>query len=320
MKTKKKFYVTDYHVITPSFKSDIKEKIMVISDMHYQTSVNRDLFEILIEYAKETNPSVIIMPGDQIETIDFIDEEDNRNFFENIIKELSKVAPVIMIPGNHEIKNFDRENFKNRLNSSSDINTKALEYFKGLTKFENVYFLNNEQITINGINFLGFSPRLSTYQKMNDKKTEEEFVEDYINSKFKVNKNNYNILLTHSPLYLTNQNVLNSIPEFNLIDLVITGHFHDGYLPKKLDRLFGKTNAGLFFTPMVLPYPGLVCRGMNDFKRGYLFVSQGYRKWTADIKLFNAFEKITANDIENIIIKKGNEKSFSSSTYKPYCK
>ena len=320
MKTKKKFYVTDYQITTPSFKSDIPKKIMVISDMHYQTSVNRDLFEILIEYAKDVNPSIIIMPGDQIETIDFIDKKENKNFFENIIKELSKVAPIIMIPGNHEIKNFDRENFKNRLNSSLDINVKALEYFKSLTKFKNVYFLNNEQITINGINFLGFSPRLSTYQKTNDKKTEEEFIEDYINSKFKVSENTYNVLLTHSPLYLTNQNVLNSIPDLNLIDLVITGHFHNGYLPKKLDRLLGKTNAGLFFTPMVLPYPGLICRGMHDFKRGYLFVSQGYRKWTADIKIFNAFEKITANDIENITIVKGKEKSFKSTTYKPYNK
>ena len=57
---------------------------------------------------------------------------------------------------------------------------------------------------------------------------------------------------------------------------------------------------------------------MHDFGGGYLFVSQGYRKWTADISLFNAFEKITANDIENITIVNGNEKSFKVSTNKPY--
>ena len=321
MKVEKKFYVTDYQITTPNFNNKTSQKVMIVSDMHYQVNVSRDLFKIIVKYAKETKPSVIVMPGDQIETIDFTSDVDNKNFFESIIKDLSEIAPVIMIPGNHEIKNFDKENFKNRLNNSSDINIKALEYFKSLTKFKNVYFLNNEQIVINGINFLGFSPRLSSYQKINDRDTLKEFIEDYINCNFKVNKDTYNILLTHSPLYLTNKNILNSIPDFNdLIDLVITGHFHDGYLPKKLDKLLGKTNVGLFFTPKVFPYPGLICRGMHDFGRGYLFVSQGYRKWTADISLFNAFEKITANDIENITIVNGNKKSFKVSTNKPYIK
>ena len=41
---------------------------------------------------------------------------------------------------------------------------------------------------------------------------------------------------------------------------------------------------------------------MLDFGRGYIFISQGFRKWTADIGLFNAFEKFTANDVEKLII------------------
>lgn len=86
-------------------------------------------------------------------------------------------------------------------------------------------------------------------------------------------------------------------------DLVIAGHWHDGYLPKKLDRFLGNTNTGLFFTPFRKPFPGIVCRGVHDFGRGYLFITQGFRKWTADIKLFNIFEKITANDVEKLIIK-----------------
>lgn len=58
----------------------------------------------------------------------------------------------------------------------------------------------------------------------------------------------------------------------------------------------------MFITPLVAPVPGIICRGLHDFGRGYLFISQGFRKWTADIALFNSFEKITANDVEKLII------------------
>ena len=321
MRPEKKFYATDYHLTTPYFKSDFPQKIMVASDIHYQASVSRDLFRMLVRYARETTPDFVVMPGDQIETIDFIDDTNNREFFESIIRELAEVAPVVIIPGNHEIKNFSKDSFKNRLAESNDLNVKALKYFDSLNKINNVYFLNNEQITLKGATFLGFNPRLSSYQKMNDKKTEDEFIEDYLKSGLKMADDAYNILLTHSPLQITNEGVFNAIPDFNMVtDLVISGHFHDGYLPKMLDKPLGRTNAGLFFTPLVAPYPGIICRGIHDFGRGYLFISQGYRKWTADISLFNAFEKITANDVENLILSNEQKSVSESATYKPFSK
>jgi len=321
MKVENKFYATDYQITTPYFKNDLPEKIMVASDIHYQTRVSRDIFRMLVKYAQEIKPDIIVIPGDIIETIDFIDSSENKEFFESIIKQLSEIAPVVIIPGNHEIKNFSKENFKNRLDIDNTINLKALRYFDSLNKFKNVYFLNNEQITLKGATFLGFSPRLSSYQKMNDKKVEEEFIEDYIKSGLKMAEEAYNVLLTHSPLQISSNGVFNSITDFKeLTDLVITGHFHDGYLPKMLDKMLINTNAGLFFTPLVAPFPGILCRGVHDFGRGYLFISQGFRKWTADIGLFNAFEKITANDVESIIISKGLKSLSETPSYKPFNK
>ena len=322
MKSENKFYTTEYNISTPYFKSDFPQKIMVASDVHYQPSVSRDLFRTLVRYAQETNPDFIVMPGDQIETIDFIDNTYNKEFFESIIKQMAEIAPVIMIPGNHEIKDFSPKNFSNRLNTNkNDINTKALNYLDSLNKINNVYFLNNEQTTIKGATFLGFNPRLSSYQKMNDKRIEEEFIEDYIKSGLKMAEDAYNILLNHSPLQITSDGVLNAIPDFNNVtDLVISGHFHDGYLPKKLDKPLGKTNTGLFFTPLIAPYPGVICRGVHDFGRGYLFVSQGYRKWTADMAIFNAFEQITANDVESLTLSNGEKSVSELATHKPFSK
>lgn len=323
MKPEDKFYVTSYGLTTPYMKSDIPTKIMVASDIHYQTNISQELFKEIVKYARETKPDFIVMPGDQIETIDFIDNTENRKFFEYIIRSLSEVAPVIMIPGNHEIKEFNKENFKKRIKKENNdkLNTKALMYFEGLTKYKDVYFLNNEQTKIKGATFLGFNPRLGSYLKRNDKETIDNFIEDYIKSGLKMAEEEYNILLTHSPVQMVNKDVLYEIKDFdNLTDLVISGHLHDGYLPKVLDKKLGNTNAGLFLTPLVAPYPGIICRGIHDYGRGYIFISQGYRKWTADIKLFNYFERFTANDIEELIISKGIDKNITKEESTPYRK
>lgn len=255
---------------------------------------------MFVAHAREVRPTFIVMPGDIFETISFIDIPSEKEFFETFIKDLAEVAPVIMIPGNHEIGNFDTDKYTSRDYSA---NTKALSYLESLNKIKNVYFLNNEQTLINGVMFLGFNPRLATYLKNADPTTDDMFVEDYIKSGLRMAEADYNILLTHSSLPLNQERVFNSVEDFkSLTDLVVSGHWHDGYLPKKLDKFLGKTNVGLFFTPLVAPVPGIVCRGVHDFGRGYMFISQGYRKWTADIGIFNAFEKITANDVERLII------------------
>ncbi len=299
-----KFYCEKKLIESPYFKGDNPLKMLIASDIHYHPHVDKELYEILVAYCRQIKPDFIIMPGDQIETIDFIDDQKEKGFFESIIRDMSEVAPVIIIPGNHEIGFFRKENFFKRLSGeSSNENIKSLKFFESLNRFNNVYFLNNEQTSIKGMTFLGFNPRLATYLKKGNEATNDMFIEDYLKSGLKMAEADYNVLLTHSPIILSDSHVLSSVQDFNsLTDLVVTGHLHDGYLPKSLDKYLGNTGAGLFFTPLVAPFPGMICRGVHDFGRGYLFVSQGFRKWTADMKLFNAFEKITANDVEELFI------------------
>ena len=323
MQIKNKFYVTDYKLTTPTLNRNMPLKIMVASDIHYQPHVSRELFTQLVEYAMVLKPDFIAMPGDQIETIDFLDCIDDKLFFESIIRALSEIAPLIIIPGNHEIGEATKTNFfKSSTNDNRrKSNIKALKYFEGLNRIKNVYFLNNEQIKINGVTFLGFNPKIESYLKLNSRKVEEEFISDYLKSDLKMSESDYNVLLTHSPIQIIKSSVFNSIDDFKkLTDLLITGHLHDAYLPKFLDSSLGDTDIGLFFTPFIAPYPGIPCRGLYDFGRGYLLISQGYRKWTADISLFNFFEKFTANDVEKLVISNAKEKSNHVSEEKPFVK
>ena len=69
-----------------------------------------------------------------------------------------------------------------------------------------------------------------------------------------------------------------------------------------IDKYLGKTNIGLFLTPLIAPIPGIMCRGVHDFGRGYIFISQGFRKWTANLRLINAFDRLCAHDVERLII------------------
>lgn len=298
-KNKEKFYSETKLINSYYYKSDRETNIVVASDIHYHAHVDKEIYILLVKYVRETNPDFVLLPGDQIETIDFIDDTKERDFFESIIKSMAEVAPVIIVPGNHEIGEIQPNKFLNRQYS---YNAKAIKYFESLNRFNNVYFLNNEQTKIKDIMFLGFNPRLATYLKNNDDKTNNIFVEDYLKSGLKMAEADYNILLAHNPILFNNKSVQNSINEFKKTDLVVAGHLHDGYMPKILDKFLGNTSAGLFFTPKVLPYPGIWCRGVHDFGRGYIFISQGFRKWTPDLKIFNAFEKFSANDVEKLII------------------
>lgn len=294
-----KFYSETELINSYYYKSDKETSIVVASDIHYHPHVDKELYKLLVKYVRETKPDFILMPGDQIETINFIDVAEERIFFENMIRAIAEVAPVIIVPGNHEIGNFKGDNFFSR---DYDFNVKAIKYFESLNRIKNVYFLNNEQTKIKDIMFLGFNPRLATYLKKNDEKTNNMFIEDYLKSGLKMVETDYNILLAHNPILFGNDSVVNAVDDFKITDLVVAGHLHDGYMPKSLDKYLGKTNAGLFFTPRVAPYPGIWCRGVHDFGRGYIFISQGFRKWTADLALFNSFEKFSANDVEKLII------------------
>ncbi len=321
MNIKNKLYETNYDIVIPSLKSDSSVRILNLADLHYQKSIKKSLFIQIIEYARETNPNIIVMPGDLIETIDFINDAYEKSFFEWFMITLSDIAPVIIVPGNHEVRDSSREKFKNRyIDSKDNKNEIAMSYFYELDKkVDNIHFLDNSSITIEGINFFGFNLPMESYVILNNREVGQKIIEEYHKCKFKMKKGKCNVLVAHSPSYLLNSDVFNSIPEFSdCVDLVITAHLHDGYMPKIFDKTLGKTNVGLFFTPYIPFYRGTVCRGVHEFGRGYLIILQGYRKWTADHPVMNTLEKVSVNDIENIILNPGKEKSYKTTTRKPY--
>ena len=190
IKVKKKFFEEKHILKSPYYKSDNDLNVVTVGDLHYHEHVDKQIFKMLLCYIVEANPDFIVIPGDLIETKKFLDSIKEREFFESLIKEMGQIAPVIIVPGNHEIANFDtkfnRENMDN-----------VIKYMDSLNKFKNVYFLNNEKVEFNNAVFLGFNPRLEYYLKYNSLEGQEIVQEDYLKSGLKMADCNYNILLSH---------------------------------------------------------------------------------------------------------------------------
>ena len=69
-----KYYSKTELISSYYYKSDKETSIVVASDIHYHSNVNKEIYRLLIKYVRETTPDFILMPGDQIETISFIDD------------------------------------------------------------------------------------------------------------------------------------------------------------------------------------------------------------------------------------------------------
>ena len=289
---RRKFYNDEYEIELPSYHDGVKKKFLIVGDIHYHEHAPKDVFEILFVNAKEINPDFIIMPGDVIETVTFLNIPSEKEYFENMLKALASIAPLIISPGNHEVANYNT-------NIDRSSTPKTIEYFESLNQYPNIHFLNNKQVVIDSITFTGFSPSINYYYNYNDEQSGKIAYEEYANTYLKMKEEDFNVLVSHVvPLDFVDK---------DKTDLTIAGHWHDGLIPKILDRFFEDTDKGIFFENFPKKKSSYVqyARGVKEFGRGYAVVTQGYRKHTADISLFNMLERIMSNDVETITIQEG---------------
>lgn len=159
-------------------------RILQISDLH-----NKNFGKQLIKKAKKTSPDIIVITGDLIDA-----NRPNAEVALNTVKELTDIAPVYFVSGNHE---------------------KALNYPKVRTLLEGVgaVVLDNETVTINKngeeIKLIGL---LDYYFSRNMTRTLKKAIKD---------DSGFNILLSHQPDFMDEYSSYD-------IELVLSGHEHGG--------------------------------------------------------------------------------------------
>ena len=197
-----------------NLKNKSPKEIVLISDIHYYDKKDIKYLNKLYLKLKEINPGYICISGDLTNEA-YIKDED---LLLEWLEKLTELSKVIYALGNHEcyISRKKKQFGFNRdlLNKISDI--------------ENLYLLDNDNVVIDNINFMGITIPIKYYF---EKKIDKQELKDTFNE-LKVKKGKYNILLCHSPIDICTSEYLKD----SNIDLVLCGHMHGGVLPNFLRK------------------------------------------------------------------------------------
>lgn len=258
--------------------SNFNSKIVLISDIHYDSYKNiKHLYKVL-DSIKEISPDYICISGDFINRTDL----DDFNLFISWLNDLSKICKVIIGIGNHDYTQF-------KVNHDC----RKEELFDEIRSLNNVYLLDNETYETCNINFIGLTFPWKYYfiDKENYKKAKQ-----YIPSNLTLNKNKFNILLCHSPYAIQK---CNDIELFNKSDLILSGHMHAGCVPK----IFRKVFKGVGIFSPVRSSRRFFCKDMYGYiKDKKLIISSGVTK-LSDNTLIRGLNRLFDSEIVVINIK-----------------
>ncbi|MBR6690257.1 MAG: metallophosphoesterase, partial [Bacilli bacterium] len=214
------------------------------------------------EHIKQVKPDYICIPGDITDKSYIKDEK----YFIDWLKKLSKICKVIISIGNHEFY----------IDKHKDIYGLNKLLINKISNINNLYLLDNKKVIIDNINFIGLTIPIEYYKETYKSDDFSKYVD-----KLKTYKKYYNILLCHSPLNISNSNILKD----RNINLILCGHMHGGVVPKFMRNIF--KNKGLI-SPNKRLFPK-VAYGYLKVEKTDIIISSGIR--VTPFKFINKFFK-----------------------------
>ncbi len=282
-----------YQLTSNKIKKSVK--IMLISDLHISRKTKKAKINKIIDVANKEKCQYICISGDLVDGVNTFDDEHAKQLIFDFVKELCKISKVIISIGNHDVARVINNKFHNKL-----VNEALPSFFNELRSVNNVKVLDNEMYCDGKVNFIGFTPSYNSYLELEN--SLDLFLNDMNSFYFKLSPNKYNILLCHSPMYPFDDKILNNAQMMDDIDLVLSGHMHNGMVPPIIDRAW-KGNRGL-----VTPYKQLLpkdvpTRGIKEKRGKHLIVSGGITKLSASSPTYlRPFNHLFPMNIEIITI------------------
>lgn len=226
--------IKKYEIINNKANKDIK--IALFSDIHLSKTFKLKRFKQILNNLKENKPNYICITGDIVDKTNILDSKEYQNLLLDFLKKLGKISPTYITLGNHDCLKKENKKYKKENNAFW---TKELQKLK---KY-NVFLLMNEIKTLENINFISYITPYEYYYKNKKKDSKEILIKDLSNKKELFNQDNkkLNILLFHDPYYITNKEVIDKLKN---IDIILSGHMHNGLIPNIIDKIFPK-NRGL---------------------------------------------------------------------------
>ncbi len=272
-------------------KIDHDIRLALLSDIHYHDKFSVRVLNKLTKQIQNAKPDYICIVGDIVDEVKYKKLDNLVNFLNNI----SAIAPIICILGNHDEKSGSLWSWKHEPN-------KHLK--EALYSVKNLYLLEDETYKDNNITFYGFNFSFNYYENCHE--SYDEYVYEANELKTKLDSNNYNIVLSHSPANIYDFIKNNPNHELSKSDLILSGHMHNGILPfwfsYPLNKLF-KTNKGLI-SPQKKFFPKYSQGRVYSKPEGYIF--EGITKLSRSTRLYHLGDILFFKNIEIIDIKRSN--------------
>ena len=279
-----------------TIEKNVNIKIMHLSDIHYSNLFDPKLEKNIIESVNKNKPDYIFITGDIIDKYDYLDDKVNQMKIKKFLVNLSLIAKLFLIFGSHDLEN---------VGNPKDEFDKSLKKWKNMMKeYKNIYLLDDNYYQDEFINVYGLTLPFSYYHILPNENV--DIVSDKLNNLPNFDNDKYNILLIHSPRRILNNKCLDKIKS---IDLILSGHMHDGIVPKIIKKL--PTTIGII-SPHKTLFPKYA-RGKKikkiDNHEIALFITGGVTKISPALPNYMKwFSRFYDNEIEiiNIRSKNGN--------------
>ncbi len=204
---------TNYYFET----NGISKTIALLTDIHYYKKKDINKLNKVLESLKKDKFDFICIVGDFID----VGNVKDMDYFIDWLKKLANICKVVMSMGGHDIVRDKgvKEYYYNK------------ELYDKIYSIENLYLLDNKDLVVDEIRFIGLTLPLDFYYKY---KENTNYFKRFVNNTFDTFEDKYNILLCHTPIPLTTLDNYDDIKLLKNIQLVLCGHTHAGIVPKFL--------------------------------------------------------------------------------------
>lgn len=261
--------------------------IIHLSDIHFSKAFNINKFDKIKKEIYDIKPDYVVITGDTIDNSSIIKDKIRIKKLLLFLTDIGSFTKVIISLGNHDI--YKQEDYR---------------FFKNLNDLKNIYVLNNDKYVDESIYISGLTLPNEYYYNIIGCESKEILLE-YLH-KHKKLVNNLpvklpKISLIHSPILLNDKDILTYLSEY---DILLSGHTHNGMVPKLLDKLFKKNQGIIAPNKKLLPD---VARGRIDNnikgKKITLIISGGITKLSLHSShILNKLNFVYNIDINKIII------------------
>ncbi len=274
------------------YNSNAKKDITIvhISDIHFSTNTNVNRLNRISKYINNIKADYIMITGDTLDDPLVIKDDNKIRELVVFLTDIAKNTKVFISLGNHDI-----------------VYNNGYIFFNKLNDLYNIYVLNNTSYEDEFIYVAGFTIPTEYYYNISMCESTEVLL-DYLSKQDKIiNKlpsKKIKISLIHSPIRLTEKEVLKKLHEY---DIMLCGHTHGGMVPSIFKFLF-KDNYGLIsptksFFPAVAK--GKIEKEINN-KKITIIINEAITKLSLKagkiLSHLNIFWRISVNKI--IIMKR----------------